>query len=188
MRLTEIVNPIINKDNPKALSFNNTIERKCHSFRSLRGIANFSRKHFHLVHTQKTAADAPRKIEIGIKLHIGSHLLWLDLDTDVDTDDLSKRFKRSEVKGFFYFTSAFYSRGERRVRVCVLTKDMVPIEYQAKYYARQFLKKLGYQDDFLNHHDSSTYNPTGYFAPVMYPDGTLVTDYDKKREIIIHFR
>ena len=186
MRLTEIVDPITNKDNPKAL-LNKTIGRKCHSFKSLRGVANFSRRHFHLVHTQKTAANAPRQKNICTKLHIGSHLLWLDLDTDVDTDDLRRRFKRSGVQGFFYYSSAIYWGIERRVRVCVLTKDSVPIEYQAKYYARQFLKQLGYRDDFINHLDTSTYNPAGYFAPVMYPDGTLVTDYDQHGKSLFIF-
>jgi len=38
------------------------------------------------------------------------------LDADIDIKDLRKRFKTSNMKGLFYYSSKFYAEGERRVR------------------------------------------------------------------------
>ena len=144
MQITEIVNPNCQHDKPKGIT-DKLIERKCRSFKNLKTLGTFSRKHFHFVHTQTTAKNAPRETTMCSKLHIGSHLLWIDLDTDVDINLLKKRFKNSGIKGFFYYTSAFYDgRKERRVRICVVTKRLVDLDGQTEYYARQFLIKLGY--------------------------------------------
>ena len=188
MQITEIVDPQPQKDKPKAL-INTTIERRLRSFKKMEKLAKFSRRHFHFVHTQVSGESAPRQAKICTKLNIGSHLLWLDLDFDVDVEDLKKRFRQSGFKGFFYHSSEFYASGERRVRICVITKRLVPIDGQAHYYARQFLAKLGYDNDCTGGWlDPSIYNPTAYSAPVMYPDGTLVEDYDSKGKSLFIFR
>jgi len=189
MQITEIVNPNCQHDKPKGIT-DKLIERKCRSFKNLKTLATFSRKHFHFVHTQTTANNAPRETNMCSKLHIGSHLLWIDLDTDVDVNLLNKRFKKSGIKGFFYYTSAFYdSRNDRRVRICVVTKRLVDLDGQTEYYARQFLIKLGYDEVFLNDHlDSNIYIATAYLAPVMYKTGALVLDYDKKGKSLFIFK
>ena len=189
MKITEIVNPNCQDDKPKGIT-DKLIERKWRSFTNLKTLATFSREHFHFVHTQTTANNASRETNMCSKLHIGSHLLWIDLDTDVDVNLLKKRFKNSGIKGFFYYTSAFYDgRNESRIRICVVTKRLVELDGQTEYYARQFLIKLGYNQAFIDDHlDSSIYNPISYFAPVMYKTGELVSDYDKKGKSLFIFK
>ena len=189
MEITEIVNPNCQHDKPKAIT-DKLIERQCRSFKNLKTLSTFSRKHFHFVHTQTTMENAPRETIMCTKLHIGSHLLWIDLDNDVEVNLLEKRFKKSGINGFFYYTSAFYDGGnESRVRICVLTTRLVDLDGQTEYYARQFLIKLGYDEVFLNDHlDSNIYNPTSYFAPVMCKTGTLVSDYDIKGKSLFIFK
>ena len=189
MQITEIVNPNCKHDKPKGIT-DKLIERKCRSFKNLKTLATFSRKHFHFVHTQTTAKNAPRETNMCSKLHVASHLLWIDLDTDVDVNLLKKRFKNSGIKGFFYYTSAFYDgRNERRVRMCVVTTQTVELDDQTEYYARQFLIKLGYDQAFINEHlDSNIYNATAYLAPVMYKTGALISNYDKKGKSLFIFK
>ena len=189
MKITEIVNPNCQYDKPKAI-IDKLIERQGRSFTNLKTLATFSRKHFHFVHTQTTTKNAKRETNMCSKLHIGSHLLWIDLDTDVDVNLLKKRFKKSGLKGFFYYTSAFYDgRNERRVRICVVTKRLVDLDGQTAYYARQFLIKLGYDEVFLNDHlDSNIYSATSYLAPVMYKTGALISNYDKKGKSLFIFK
>lgn len=187
MKITEIVNPTCRKDRPKAI-IDKIVKRKLRSFDNLGELANFSRRHFHFVHTQESAESSPRHNEICRKLSIGSHLLWLDLDFDVDIDDLRKRFLQSGIKGFFYHSSEFYASGVRRVRISVVTKRKVLADGQTLYYARQFLAKLGYDNRFIKGLDESVYRPHSYFAPVMYPDGSPVKDYDKKGKSLFIFK
>ena len=189
MQITEIVNPKCQHDKPKAI-IDKLIERHCRSFKNLKTLAAFSRKHFHFVNTQTTAKNAPRETNMCSKLHIGSHLLWIDLDTDVDVKLLKKRFKKSGIKGFFYYTSAFYDgRKEGRVRICAVTTHTVDLDGQTEYYARQFLIKLGYDEVSLNDHlDSNIYSATSYLAPVMYKTGALISNYDKKGKSLFIFK
>ena len=189
MQITEIVNPKCQHDKPKAI-IDKLIERQGRSFKNLKTLATFSRKHFHFVHTQTTANNASRETNMCSKLHIGSHLLWIDLDTDVDVNLLKKRFEKSGIKGFFYYTSAFYDgRKEGRVRICTVTRRLVDLDGQTEYYARQFLIKLGYDEVFLNNHlDSNIYNATSYLAPVMYKTGALISNYDKKGKSLFIFK
>jgi hypothetical protein len=186
MKITEIMDPKCHPDNPKAL-INETLKRKCKSFKTIKGLARYSRNHFHFVHTQDVG-QGPRQNKICTKLNIGSHLLWLDLDFDVDIEDLKKRFRLSGLKGFFYHSSKFYATGERRIRLCVVTKKKLMMDYQTLYYARQFLAKLGYDDAQMAGLDSTIYNPTGYFAPVMHSDGSFVTDYDEHGQSLFIFQ
>ena len=187
MKITEIVTPDCMADKPKAI-ISTTIERRLHSFDSLEELARFSRRHFYFVHTQDSSDKAGRTRKICEKLHLGSHLLWLDLDINVDVKDLKKRFQTSNLKGFFYYTSSFYSKGESRVRICIVTKEQVLVDGQAEFYARQALHKLGYDSDFINNSiDRTIYRPTSYFAPVMDKDGTLIADYDQKGQSLFIF-
>lgn len=186
LKITEIVNPITAQDNPKGI-IDKTIERQCHTFKSLKKLANFSRSHFHLIYTQATFKNVPRQAKHCEQLDIGSHLLWIDLDANIDIKDLKKRFRKSNMKGFFYYTSKFYVTGERRVRMCVVTENKVTMDHQAQYYARQFLVKLGYDNAFMNNLDTKIYSYDSYSAPVMNDDGTLVSDYDEKGKSLFIF-
>ena len=189
MQITEIVNPKCKHDKPKTI-IDKLIKRKCRSFTNLKTLATFSRKHFCFNYTQSTSESAPRGTNICTKLHIGSHLLWIDLDGNIDVNLLKKQFKKSGIKGFFHYTSAFYDGGnESRVRICVVTKRLVELDGQTDYYARQFLIKLNYDQTFIDDNfDPSNYNPTSYFAPVMYKRGKLVSDYDKNGKSLFIFK
>ncbi|MCP3683395.1 MAG: hypothetical protein GY861_11960, partial [bacterium] len=77
------------------------------------------------------------------------------------------RFRQKGFRGFFYYTSGFYNGGERRVRIGVVTKKLVPIDGQAKFYAYQFLRKLGYKQAILKHVDTRVFSAESYLARVL---------------------
>lgn len=176
-----MITALWNKENPKA-TYATEIERKTHHFETLIECAEFIRSHNVLTYAQRDNKKAPKNKETGDKLYIGSHMLQIDLDTDMDYEDLAQRFIKHKFKGFFFATTALYERRERRARIFIVTKDIIPLDYQTKFYAQQVLVKMGYGNEVIKKIDGHAYNTSAYFAKVWDKvDGKWVVpdNYDK---------
>lgn len=165
MKLTEIVGrwDMTNHKKPTSL----VIGRKLHTFSSLQELAEFSRENYIFVYVQRNSGKSRRLSSICENLWVGEKLLWVDMDGSLEVEDVCNRLEAVKIKGFVYYTSSYYNGGEKRVRLGVVTKEVMKPDGQAFYYAKQLLHRLGFGANVVNKVDSSIYSPDSYLAPVL---------------------
>lgn len=160
MIITELIGEWQKKNYKKPAA--KDINRKNYDFQSLTELAEWSRLNYFLAFPQEEVAGFRRKA-ICNKLFLGTNLLWLDADYDVDVDDVKRRWKKADLRGFLYFTSRYYNEGIKRLRLCVKVKGLTLDN--AKAYAEQVAKILN-----ITKIDEHQYSSTAYYAPVRIVD------------------
>lgn len=160
------------------------IRRKNRVINSVEALAIFSREHYIFVNTQENSGKSRRSNNLCTNFWIGEKLLWIDMDKELDAKDVVNRLRKKNITGFVYYTSSYYFKREKRVRIGILTKQKLRLDGQTFYYARQLLHKLGYKDSVLEGVDPSIYKPSSYLAPVLVKkDGKFVRPFVGRADI-----
>ncbi|WP_139786909.1 DEAD/DEAH box helicase family protein, partial [Desulfamplus magnetovallimortis] len=168
MILTELIGSWRVDDHKKPIS--NIFNRKNNKFKSLKEMALWSRENYFLVFPQQEVL-AVRNKKMCDRFFIGTNLLWIDADYDVDIEELKTQWKTANLRGFFYFTTKYYTERIKRVRICIKVRGLTL--NNAQDYAFEIANLLNLQKI-----DSSQYSSTSYYAPVRVNNETPEFDED----------
>lgn len=153
------------KDNHKKI-VSKLVDRKNHTFTSLKDLAEFTRSHYIFTSYQKEITEVPRNNEAGMELYLGNNLLWIDLDFEVNLKTLKKKLENLDLKCFAYYSSSYYNNSKANARLCIVCKEILDIEEwsQVNFYANQILDKLKLKQK--EKPDKAIYNFSSYLAKV----------------------
>lgn len=179
-QVTELIAEWDKNNHKKIISTN--VDRKNHSFNSLKELAEFSRSHYIFTSFQKEITEVPRNNNAGEKLYIGNNLLWLDLDFEINLRVLRDRLKEHNLKGFAYYTSGYYKDKVSHARLCIVCEETIDKDNwtQVKFYAAHLLNKLKYKVEKKEERDKSIYNLSSYLAKVK-------GNYEKEDLVVIYY-
>ncbi len=166
MIITELVT-VWSEDNPKKIN-SDGITRQNYEFTSLEELADFSRTHPFLAYPQESGINGGLTNQVCRELYIGGNILWIEIDADMNPNKLYNKFKEVRINGFFYYTDAYFNKGTNRIRIGVEINKTIPIDKKkALQQAQRLIKILGYSQNFIKKINSSYYNPSASFAPIL---------------------
>jgi len=172
--VTELIAKFDKKDHKKIVS--STVDRKNHSFKTLKEVAIFTREHTIFTSYQKEITGVPRNNDAGRELYLGNNLLWLDLDFEVNLKTLKKKLENLNLTCFAYYSSSYYNNSKAHARLCIICKETLDIDNwdQINFYANQVLEKLELQQK--EKPDKAIYNLSSYLSNVKgdYEKGDLI--------------
>jgi len=172
--VTELIAKFDKNNHKKIIS--STVDRRNHSFETLRDLAHFTREHTIFTSYQKEISGIPRNNEAGKELYLGNNLLWIDMDFEVNLKTLKKKLEAVNLKCFAFYSSSYYNNSKAHARLCVICENIIDLDNwsQVKFYANQVLNKLNYSQ--IDELDKSIYNLSSYLSFVKgdYEEGDLI--------------
>ena len=91
-KLTKVIADYFDKNKCKS----NLVDRVTKNFTTLKDLAIWSRANHFYTHNQKRGDLTPKTIVECEKLSKPGHILWLDLDYDVDVKDLKSKLTKAK--------------------------------------------------------------------------------------------
>jgi len=160
--VTELIGKFDKTNHKKIIS--TLVDRKNHSFNSLKELAHFTREHTIFTSYQKEITGVPRTNDAGRELYLGNNLLWIDLDFTVNLVELRKKLLDLNLTCFAFYSSSYYNNSKANARACIICEKIIDIDNweQIKFYANQILNKLKYSQ--IGEPDNSIYNLSSYLS------------------------